>query len=129
MKKVLLVVLIIAAYAAIFAAGFFFSPFKREVQHEIEEAKHEIKEEVSEIIPPSEPASADKLISEEEAKKIALDKAGLTEGEVKFVKAELDRDDGIIRYEIEFRKDLTEYDAEINAETGEILSWETDYND
>lgn len=61
-------------------------------------------------------------ISEEEAKKIALEKAGLDESEVKSFKLELD--DGL--YEIEFKTDAKEYECRINPEDGAILEWEID---
>lgn len=65
-------------------------------------------------------------ISEEEAKKIALEHAGLTEADVTFVHVKLDRDDGRLEYEVEFYKDNTEYDYDIDANTGEILSFDQD---
>lgn len=65
----------------------------------------------------------------EEAKAIALKHAGLKESEVTKLKAERDRDDGIVKYEVEFQKDRMEYDYEINAETGQILKAEKEYDD
>lgn len=68
-------------------------------------------------------------ISEKSAKKIALDKAGVKEDEVSFVKVELDMDDGIWRYEVEFKKGFKEYNAEIKADDGKILEWDVDLGD
>lgn len=65
-------------------------------------------------------------ISEEEARKIALDKAGLTEQDVVFERTEKDYENGILVYEIEFRKGRTEYSAEISTIDGKIISWEID---
>ncbi len=66
-------------------------------------------------------------ISAEEAKEIALNQAGLTENEVTFVRTEKDRDDGRVVYEVEFySKDNKEYDYEIDAETGDIISFDED---
>ena len=70
--------------------------------------------------------SGDVKISLEQAKEIALKKAGFTENQVYFKKAQLDFDDGRWEYEIEFIKDYVEYDAEINAQTGIIYKWEVD---
>ena len=70
-----------------------------------------------------------KFIGEERAKSIALEKAGLSADNVTFDKVELDRDDGVWQYEVEFRKDRTEYDADIKAEDGSILSWDVDNDD
>lgn len=67
-------------------------------------------------------------IDEATAKQTALDDAGLTADQVTFVKVERDRDDGVNKYEIEFyAKDTnTEYDYEINAQTGAIIGMDTD---
>ncbi len=66
------------------------------------------------------------FIGEEKAKSVALEKAGLSADAVTFDKVELDRDDGVWQYEVEFRKDRTEYDADIKADDGSILSWDVD---
>lgn len=66
------------------------------------------------------------FIGEESAKSIALEKAGLSADNVTFDKVELDCDDGVWQYEVEFRKDRTEYDADIKADDGSILSWDVD---
>ncbi|MBQ2942463.1 MAG: PepSY domain-containing protein [Clostridia bacterium] len=69
------------------------------------------------------------FIGEEKAKAIALKKAGITEDEADRLKVSLDRDNGIWEYEVEIRVGRTEYDADINAETGEIIKWEVDSDD
>lgn len=65
-------------------------------------------------------------ITAEEAQTIALEHAGLTADQVTGLRANFDRDDGIPEYEVEFRQDRWEYEYEIHAETGEILSWDKD---
>lgn len=65
-------------------------------------------------------------ISLDEAKNIALTKAGLAMADVTFTKAKLDRDDGIVKYELDFRTADTEYETEIDAVTGNIIEWELD---
>ena len=57
----------------------------------------------------------------EEAKEAALKHAGLTSQEVTFIKEELDYDDGITEYEIEFVTSTTKYEYEINAADGAVL--------
>ncbi len=69
------------------------------------------------------------LIGEDRAKELALERAGITEDGVRFDRIELDRDDGVLHYEVEFSKDRTEYDADIKADDGTILSFESDYQD
>ena len=68
-------------------------------------------------------------IGEENAKKIALDKAGLKESDVKFVKVEFEKDNGVYIYDVEFRQGYVEYSAEIKADDGEILEWDKDIDD
>ena len=81
--------------------------------------------------PVGKPAAPEEkeFIGEERAREIALEKAGLKESEVTLIKVKLDRDDGRYVYEIEFRRGLTEYEAEINAEDGRILKFEKDFDD
>ncbi len=66
------------------------------------------------------------VISEVEAKEIALNHAGLNESDVSRLKVEFDYDDGIPEYEVEFYVGNVEYDYEIHGITGEILSFGRD---
>ena len=74
-------------------------------------------------------APSGNLISEEKAKEIALDHAGYEESEVRFVKAELDRDDLIVHYDVEFVAGDFEYEYEINAESGKVIASDKEFND
>ena len=65
-------------------------------------------------------------ISLDKAKEIALSHAGLSADQVTFVKVNMDFDDGIQKYEIEFYYNYREYSYEIDANTGNILSYEQD---
>ena len=65
-------------------------------------------------------------ISLEQAKELAVNKAGVTYNQVQFKKAKLDFEDGRWEYEIEFIKDYIEYEAEIDARTGVFYKWEID---
>ncbi|MDE5577958.1 MAG: PepSY domain-containing protein, partial [Oscillospiraceae bacterium] len=65
-------------------------------------------------------------ITLDEAKDIALKHSGFTSNQVNFTKAQLDYDDGIAEYEIEFRVNGYEYEYKINAETGKIIEYEID---
>lgn len=62
------------------------------------------------------------VISKQNAINIAIKHANLKVGDVSYVLAELDYDDGIEKYEIEFRYGGYEYEYEINAQSGEIIS-------
>lgn len=65
-------------------------------------------------------------ITQEQAKAIALEHAGAAEADVVFYRAEPDRDDGRNVYDVEFYVGNTEYDYEIAADTGEVLSYDSD---
>jgi uncharacterized membrane protein YkoI len=69
------------------------------------------------------------LITEARAAQIALEHAGFAEADVQRLTARLDRDDGRRVYEVSFRVGRTEYDYDIDAATGNILSYDQDYDD
>jgi len=62
----------------------------------------------------------------EDAMNIALEHAGFAEDEVQGLRAEGEIDDGVPQYDVTFRVDRLDYEYEIHAETGEILSFERD---
>ena len=63
------------------------------------------------------------------AKSIALNHAGVSENEAYDMDIELDDEDGILVYEVEFKSGGMEYSYEINAATGAILKHETELDD
>ena len=65
-------------------------------------------------------------IGSEKAKSIALNHAGVTSSTAKFVKVERDRDDGRLTYDVDFYAGNKEYDYEILASDGTILSYDAD---
>lgn len=69
------------------------------------------------------------IISSQEAESIALTHAGLTADKVRGLHSEYDRDHGREEYEVEFYADGYEYDYEINAQTGEIISHNKEWDD
>lgn len=64
-----------------------------------------------------------KDIGESKAKEIALEDAGVTESDISRYQSSKDRDDGKTLYEIQFASGDTEYEYEINAENGDIISY------
>lgn len=87
-----------------------------------------IEWEVEEIRTQTVTVKAEAGVTLEEAKTIALKKAGLTEADVVFTKAKLEHDHGRAVYEIEFKKDGVEYEAEIDAADGTIIEWNVDHH-
>ena len=83
---------------------------------------------------PTEPAPAPapaepSRITKDEAIAIALKDAGLTKDQVRGLRAEFDYDDGRPEYDVDFRHGSYEYDYEIHAETGKILSRDKERDD
>lgn len=87
-----------------------------------------VKEERVEKIEKPTVAAVEVKITLEEAKAIALEKAGLKESDVVFEEAKLDREHGRVVYDIEFRQGRVEYCFEINAADGAIVEWEKDHD-
>ena len=69
------------------------------------------------------------FIDAAEAKRIALNHAGLSESDIRGYGIETDRDYGVTVYEIEFKSGAYEYDYEINAETGAVIKSHREYDD
>ncbi len=77
---------------------------------------------------PGASASAE-YIGEVQAKAIALAHAGIAESEAGNIRCELDYDDGIAEYEVEWRIGTVEYNYTISAVDGTIWEHEIEYED
>lgn len=77
--------------------------------------------------PDPEPES--ELISLDEAKRIAFNHAGVNGSNAEFDDQELDSDDGVSYYELEFDIGEDEYQYDIHARTGQILDYDIDIED
>ncbi len=73
--------------------------------------------------------SAGTYIGIDRAKSIAAEHAGFSVQDVTFSKAKLEKDDGYVLYEIEFYQNGREYEYAINAITGAILEYDSEWND
>ena len=71
-------------------------------------------------------ANKTKKISADKAKKIALGDAKLAEKDVTFVKVELELEDNRLVYDVEFYNGNVEYDYDIDAVSGAIVSADRD---
>ena len=85
------------------------------------ESKRETEEKTSAAQPTS---SGD--IGHAKAKSIALNHAGVSESKAYDMEIELDEEDGMLIYEVEFKSGGMEYSYEINAATGAIVKQETE---
>lgn len=73
-------------------------------------------------------ASQSAYIGLEAAKAAALKHAGVSASDATFVEAEYDYDDGRMVYEVEFHVKGTEYDYEIDAQTGAVVKYKNEQN-
>ncbi len=68
-------------------------------------------------------------VTADQAKQIALAHAGVAETDIRSLELETDRDNGRTVYEFSWKVGFTEYDYEIDADTGEILSYSQEQDD
>ena len=75
------------------------------------------------------PASADSShsLTQEQAQQIALDYLGFSADQVTRLHTEYEIDDGIPQYDVSFYQGDWEYEFEIHAESGKILSYDRDH--
>lgn len=70
--------------------------------------------------------SATTELTKEQAEAIALEYAGFGADQVSNLRTEYEIDDGTPQYDVEFYQGAQEYEFEIHAETGKILSFDKD---
>ena len=94
------------------------------VEQKMDAAEDAVENAIRDAVQPTQTPAA--RLSPEEAQEIALAQAGFTADQVTQLRVEFEHDDRMPRYDVSFREGPWEYDFEIHAETGEILSWEKD---
>ena len=92
------------------------------------EAADDDKASEGQLAKPAQPGTAQD-IGHAKATSIALNHAGVDANTVYDMNTELDVENGIIVYEVEFKSGNIEYDYEIDAVTGAILRHETELDD
>lgn len=73
--------------------------------------------------------SAASYVGDQAAIDAALANAGFTTGDVTELEAELDLDDPAVHYDVSFKQGNTEYDYDIDATTGAILTFTSEIAD
>lgn len=131
MKRFLMIVL------AIFLLGVFSGCDRAEdvIENKIDTIEENLEQKVNDAanaLVPSDaagnftPVDPSQLISLEEAQNIALEHAGVRAEDAVGIHTVLQIDDGRQEYEVDFRVGHLEYEYEIDAATGEILSTDID---
>lgn len=95
-------------------------------EDKIEQKLDTVEEHIENKIEQSAAAPTADQISPAQAAEIALNHAGLTADQVQYLHTEYEIDDRIPQYDVQFYMDRMEYEYEIHAETGEILSSDRD---
>ena len=111
------------------------------LEAKLEIAKDQLERHFQETVPPSVfpeapaepvqtmPAAPENAaeLTKEQAQKIALDHLGITADQVSRMRAEYEIDDGVPQFDIEFHQGDWEYEFEIHAGNGKILSYDKDH--
>jgi len=71
----------------------------------------------------------ERIIDENTAKRAAAERAEIAQEDISFEKVMLDSDDGRYEYDIEFVHDGYEYELEVDATDGRIISYEKELAD
>lgn len=71
-------------------------------------------------------SNSESTISPDEAKAIALERAGLSGDQVRFIAISYEYEDGLAVYQIDFISDSTEYEIEINANDGTVIEYDAE---
>jgi len=81
----------------------------------------------TEAAPAASSSAQAEALAKEDAEKIALDYLGFTADQVQRLRTQYEIDDGIPQFDVEFLEGDWEYEFEIHAENGKILSYDKDH--
>lgn len=100
------------------------------VEEKLDTAEDSLERAFRQAVPPESTAvpaeSVFNPVTKEQAEQIALDHLGLSQNQVTRLHTEYEIDDGMGHYDVQFRSGDWEYEFEIHAETGKILSCDRD---
>ena len=125
MKIKIFAVILIMAVVGVFS-GCSIRNAERKLERIEEKVEDKIENAVEGKILDEKKNVSESLNKEEELLTKALEHAGYTEDEIKYLRIEYDIDDKVPEYEIEFTFDKLEYEYIVHAKTGEILSFDKD---
>jgi uncharacterized membrane protein YkoI len=122
MKKILLIFTLIVC--SIVAVGCTRGDATAESPTDVAQAPAAAAEVPATVAEAPDASDTTAYIGEDSAKTLALDHAGIAEQEAVSLTVELDREDGQMIYEVEIHTQNTEYEYEIDAYDGTILSYD-----
>ena len=135
---ILLVLVLLLAVAGCSAAGTaqVLDAAEDRVEEKLDRAEESVEQAVRKAVTPAPaatptlPAPAPTetaLITREEAEEIALAHGNFGADRVERLRTEFEWDDGIPQYDVQFYEGDWEYEFEIHAETGQVLSFDKDH--
>lgn len=89
------------------------------IENKMDSLEDTIESKVENMVTPNQA-----VITDDEAESIALEHAGFSPEQVSYLRSEYEVDDGVPQYEVHFHQGTWEYDYEIHAQTGEIISFD-----
>lgn len=107
------------------AAGQKLDDAKERVEEKLDTAEDSAEQSLRRILPsmPAEASPAPDPITKEKAEEIALRYLDLTRDQVRRLRTDYEIDNGTGQYDVQFISGDWEYEFEIHAETGNILSF------
>lgn len=84
---------------------------------------------ISQSTPSAKPSTNSSQISRDTALSIALKDAGLKKSQVYDLEIEIDKEKGVLHYDVSFDYKNKDYDYKINAENGKIVHIEKEVDD
>lgn len=132
MKRLLSLLLVVLFTLSLAACGKQESA-PAQTQQSTEEQTKAVESNANEVVDatraPEATYKSSAIITEKMAEDAALKHAGFKAEEVQRLRTTYDYDDGYEIYEVDFYKDGYEYDYDIDAVSGEILSYDKDHDD
>ena len=96
------------------------------VEAKLDAAEEKLEDSLRQAVSPA-PGETRPVLTEEEVQKIALEEAGLFADQVTGLRTQYEVDDGVPQFDVSFYEGDWEYEFEIHAETGKILSYDQDH--
>ena len=96
-------------------------------EDKVEAGLDSVEKQLEDALGGTQAAAPKADITKEQAQQIALDHLGFTEDQVTGLKTEYEIDDGVPQFDVSFFQEDWEYEFEIDAREGTILSFDKDH--
>ena len=100
---------------------------EEKLEEKLDKVEDSVERTLRKAVTPAPAETAETTITQAQAENIALEFAGFSAAQVTRLRTEYEMDDGIPRYNVEFHEGDWEYEFEISATDGKILSYDKDH--